>query len=65
MIERIYSAAFRNQGSENFPHFEMQVLKKNFAEARRTQMSFGLLIYLNATRSGEGTAIFRRPKKLF
>ncbi len=29
------------------------------------QKSFGLPIYLNATRSGEGTAIFRRPKSIY
>ena len=34
----------------------------NLAEGAVKQMSFGLPIYLNATRSGEGTAIFRRPK---
>jgi len=40
----------------------MSLFTRKFAEAQRQQMSFGLLIYLDATRSGEGTAISRRPK---
>ncbi len=44
---------------------ELRQVESDFEEYALRQMGFGLLIYSNATRSGEGTAISRRPKNFY